>query len=78
MPMRSITLFSIICALLAAVAVTAQERPSRARGNREDGALKVGQMAPTFSLNSPDGKQAFTLKDFRGKRPVILFFGSYT
>ena len=35
-------------------------------------------MAPTFTLNSLDGKQTFTLKEFRGEKPVILFFGSYT
>ena len=45
---------------------------------REDGAPKVGEMAPTFKLKSPDGKHETDLEKFRGKKPVVLFFGSYT
>lgn len=44
----------------------------------EEGALKVGQMAPTFELKALDGKTSFSLTEFRDERPVILFFGSYT
>lgn len=40
--------------------------------------LKVGQLAPTFTLKSLDGKQSFSLRDQRTKKPVVLFFGSYT
>jgi peroxiredoxin len=38
----------------------------------------VGQAAPTFKLKSLDGNSATELASFNGKRPVILFFGSYT
>jgi len=38
----------------------------------------VCDMAPTFKLKMLDGKKQVDLKSFRGKRPVILFFGSYT
>jgi peroxiredoxin len=41
-------------------------------------APRVGDMAPTFKLKMLDGKKRVALKSFRGKRPVILFFGSYT
>jgi len=41
-------------------------------------APRVGDAAPTFKLKMLDGKKQVDLKSFRGKRPVILFFGSYT
>ena len=56
-------------------------RPPRRPGARQprvDKGPKVGDMAPTFSLMSLDGKQATDLEKFRGKRPVVLFFGSYS
>lgn len=39
---------------------------------------KVGDLAPDFELQDPDGKVQIRLSDFRGKRPVALVFGSYT
>ena len=39
---------------------------------------KIGDVAPVFALSSLDGKKETDLKSFRGKRPVILIFGSYT
>ncbi len=45
---------------------------------RDDGAPKVGQQAPTFKLKSLDGKQSFDLAEFKGSKPVVLFFGSST
>tara|TARA_B100000809_G_scaffold2508_1_gene2859 strand:+ start:483 stop:620 length:138 start_codon:yes stop_codon:yes gene_type:complete len=41
-------------------------------------ALREGDLAIDFSLESVDGKSKVTLSTFRGKRPVILVFGSYT
>ena len=38
----------------------------------------VGDSAPDFSLKTLDGKETFTLSQFRGKQPVVLIFGSYT
>jgi len=40
--------------------------------------LKVGAPAPDFTLRSSNGKDETTLSSFRGKRPVVLAFGSYT
>ena len=34
---------------------------------------KVGNMAPAFSLLNQDGKKV-SLKDFRGKQNVVLYF----
>ena len=39
---------------------------------------KVGEPAPDFMLKTPDGKRSVQLSSFRGKRPVVLVFGSYT
>jgi hypothetical protein len=41
-------------------------------------ALQVGEPAPDFDLLSLDGESRTRLAEFRGKRPVVLFFGSYT
>ncbi|MFC1534570.1 hypothetical protein ACFL7M_14540 [Thermodesulfobacteriota bacterium] len=59
--------------LLVSASASGNRRPSRI-----DKAPKVGDIAPTFKLMSLDGKQAFDLEKYRGKRPVVLFFGSYT
>ena len=40
--------------------------------------VHVGDMAPDFKLKTMDGKRTVWLRQFRGKRPVILIFGSYT
>ncbi len=39
---------------------------------------KKGRLAPPFILKSPDGREETDLTSFRGQRPVVLFFGSYT
>jgi hypothetical protein len=38
----------------------------------------VGQSAPDFSLRTHDGKQVIRLSQFRGNKPVVLVFGSFT
>jgi hypothetical protein len=38
----------------------------------------VGDMAPDFTLPTHDGKKKVRLADFRGKKPVVLVFGSFT
>ena len=49
-------------------------------GRRGDNgtALIKGEVAPDFVLKSLDGESETKLSDFRGKKPVVLFFGSYT
>lgn len=41
-------------------------------------APKVGELAPDFELTDVHGAQTVRLSDFRGKRPVVLLFGSFT
>jgi hypothetical protein len=42
------------------------------------GKLQVGQTAPDFSLKAANAGPEVRLSSFRGKRPVVLVFGSYT
>lgn len=42
------------------------------------GRMNVGDIAPDFSLVSSDRKSRVRLSSFRGQRPVVLIFGSYT
>ena len=60
-----------------------RRRERRRRGmNRagESGATapRRGEKAPEFELESWDGKSKTRLAEFRGVRPVVLIFGSYT
>jgi hypothetical protein len=38
----------------------------------------VGEEAPAFRLRTHEGRRAVSLAEFRGKRPVVLIFGSFT
>ena len=38
----------------------------------------VGEEAPDFELRTLEGDRVVKLSDFRGKKPVVLIFGSYT
>lgn len=42
------------------------------------GQLHVGDTAPNLSLQTIDKKSRVELSSFRGSRPVVLVFGSYT
>ena len=39
---------------------------------------ELGTMAPDFTLTTENGKKTVTLSDYRGKKPVVLIFGSFT
>jgi hypothetical protein len=38
----------------------------------------VGDRAPDFHLQTSDGTRRISLRDYRGKKPVVLIFGSFT
>jgi len=42
------------------------------------GQLRVGDPAPDFLLETLDRKEWVRLSSFRGEKPVVLVFGSYT
>jgi hypothetical protein len=50
--------------------------------NGEIGSMRegpaLGDMAPAFRLPTQDGKRTISLTDYRGKKPVVLIFGSFT
>lgn len=76
------TLF-ILLALSAAITTDAEAQRWRGRGDnmkkqRQDNAPKVGDTAPTFTLQAHDGKSETSLASFKEEKPVVLFFGSYT
>jgi hypothetical protein len=39
---------------------------------------KIDEPGPNFSLKTHDGRFSVTLSDFRGHKPVVLIFGSFT
>ena len=39
---------------------------------------QVGELAPDFELTDVPGQETVRLSDFRGDRPVVLLFGSFT
>ena len=76
----SLTLWFVIT--MTAAEISAQQkrvRPHQLRNRPErTEAPKIGENAPTFKLKSLDGKNETELASFRGEKPVVLFFGSYT
>jgi hypothetical protein len=49
-----------------------------AKGERFADKLEAGDAAPDFTLPDPTGKKQITLSSFKGKKPVVMIFGSYT
>jgi hypothetical protein len=75
----SLGILLTIALLAAADAASAQQRPGRRKGDlRMPDTLRVGDAAPDFKLKTTDGSREVTLSSFKGKRPVVLVFGSYT
>lgn len=86
MTSKSLTLTALTLALASPVFAQGRNRggPGRdlKRDQRSQGRLKEGQKAPDFELALLDkegkpGKKV-KLSSFKGDRPVVLFFGSYT
>jgi hypothetical protein len=42
------------------------------------GRIHPGETAPDFALPTVDRKETVSLASFRGSKPVVLVFGSYT
>ena len=48
------------------------------RGQQQDDAPQVGDVAPVFTLKSLDGESETDIASFKGEKPIVLLFGSYT
>lgn len=81
--MKTLLRLAAVVALVAlSSSVFAQPQNRRGGKGRDFGRgrenLKVGAEAPGFQLKTVDGKKEVDLASFKGKRPVVLVFGSYT
>ncbi len=69
---------ALCCCIVLVSDLDAQRRGDRKKRRNSKG-LKVAEMAPEFKLKSLDGKSEFDLaKAKKGKKPIVLIFGSYT
>ena len=57
---------------------TKEQNAPPAQGERNKVQLLAGQQAPDFVLPLASGQHDVKLSSFRGKKPVVLIFGSYT
>ena len=78
--METVWRILLVVALLAAGNTAfSQQRPSRHGGDlRMPDTLRVGDAAPDFKLKTKDGSREVQLSSFKGKKPVVLIFGSFT
>ena len=71
-----------VFALAGLLAAAAQDRPAEnpsGSAKPAQGALKTGDPAPDFKLKVlDDAEKTVSLSDFKGRKPVVLIFGSYT
>jgi len=75
----SLGILLTIALLAAGGAVLGQQRPGRHGGDlRTPDTLRVGDAAPDFKLKTKDSSREVQLSSFKGKRPVVLVFGSFT
>ena len=81
-----VALFVVTTIVFGVMSTSAQDRPAGEQppgGKKRPGdlrmpsRLKVGMAAPDFKLKRNDGGEV-QLSSFKGKRPVVLVFGSYT
>ena len=76
---RLLGILLTIALLVTGNAVLGQQRGGRHGGDlRMPDTLRVGDAAPDFKLKTKDGSREVTLSSFKGKRPVVLVFGSFT
>lgn len=69
----------LAAATLTTAAAAQAPGKGKAKGERpQEGKLQPGDEAPNFRLKRLNADEEVELASFRGKRPVVLVFGSYT
>ncbi|HEY6168697.1 MAG TPA: hypothetical protein VI454_11700 [Verrucomicrobiae bacterium] len=77
--MKRLALAAVGLLALFAAAQTERQRPGRGADDMpRQGSLRVGEFAPDFTLKMKEGNRDVKLSSFKGRRPVVLVFGSYT
>jgi thiol-disulfide isomerase/thioredoxin len=76
MTMQTARPLRVLATIIAAAWLLDSSQAAQKRRNPET--LRAGDLAPEFSLKSPDGEKTVQLSDYRGAKPVVLIFGSYT
>jgi len=79
------TLPAIFVLLLVAAGCSTVKPPPLLNGGkghpgdlRRVDTVHEGDRAPDFKLKTLDGRRTVRLSDYRGHKPVVLIFGSYT
>ena len=68
----------VVLLLFVLVFIPVSAASQRGRFKGDAGAPKKGDVAPTFTLNTLDGKKEVDIAKLIGRKPIILIFGSYT
>jgi len=68
----------LLVTLFVGVALPAAAQPRRFAAPQQRQALRTGDPAPDFKLRTKDGQREVQLSGFKGKKPVVLVFGSFT
>ncbi len=69
---------AVVALLVALPAVSQSPNHSGSVPGRSKQSPQVGEPAPDFNLRTKDGTMQVQLSSFRGRRPVVIIFGSYT
>jgi len=76
------TTWAVAALALCAVAVAQSKEDARKmmKGpkDKNDAAPQTGSDAPNFKLKKLGSEETVELASFKGKKPVVLVFGSYT
>jgi len=70
--------YFLLVAWLATIALPAAAQSQRLGDRQRPAGPRVGEPAPDFKLKTKDGQREVRLSSFKGQRPVVLVFGSFT